>query len=182
MDTPALDVADDTGVEHAATQPCPACGEEIRQAAKKCRFCGHFLDAALERRRRRRGQQPKVDSLEGLSSLLILLGIPGFAVCFGHVCMAGHWDHPPYPAWHTLSDAAWPLLFLGGGLAAGFSRTAWTLRALPLVAVVVSRLGMGSAGGGFWIFETPVVGALAILSVVSLGRWLLSRPWRALAD
>lgn len=30
----------------APHKPCPDCAEEVRAAARKCRFCGHMFDAA----------------------------------------------------------------------------------------------------------------------------------------
>lgn len=43
------DMGDDAG---EATRPCPACGETIKAAAKKCKFCGEFLDERLRAQRR----------------------------------------------------------------------------------------------------------------------------------
>ncbi len=37
------------------TRPCPACGEQIKAAAKKCKFCGEFLDERLRAQRRSPG-------------------------------------------------------------------------------------------------------------------------------
>jgi hypothetical protein len=34
-----------------ASKPCPYCRESIRAEARKCRFCGEFLDPALKRER-----------------------------------------------------------------------------------------------------------------------------------
>lgn len=37
------------------TRPCPSCGESIKAAAKKCKFCGEFLDDRLRAQRRSPG-------------------------------------------------------------------------------------------------------------------------------
>lgn len=34
-----------------STRPCPACGEMIKTAASKCRFCGEVFDPALKKRK-----------------------------------------------------------------------------------------------------------------------------------
>lgn len=39
--------------------PCPYCAEPIKQAARKCRHCGEFLDEELARQRR--SPEPEYD-------------------------------------------------------------------------------------------------------------------------
>lgn len=46
-----LPPADSGGVE-GDQRPCPSCGEQIKSAAKKCKFCGEFLDERLRAERR----------------------------------------------------------------------------------------------------------------------------------
>jgi uncharacterized RDD family membrane protein YckC len=46
----------DVGKAEGPERPCPSCGEQIKTAAKKCKFCGEFLDAGL--RAQRRGAVP----------------------------------------------------------------------------------------------------------------------------
>lgn len=41
--------SDDENDASDAQRPCPACGEEIKKDARKCRFCGEILDPSLKR-------------------------------------------------------------------------------------------------------------------------------------
>ena len=56
------------GTEPGDTKPCPWCGEKIHVQAKKCRFCGEFLDG-----RPRAGSGGGADD-ESLTVWLILFG------------------------------------------------------------------------------------------------------------
>ena len=42
-------------VADPSRRPCPACGEMIAEAARKCRHCGEIFDEDLKRRSRRKG-------------------------------------------------------------------------------------------------------------------------------
>lgn len=74
----------------ADTRPCPSCGEQIKAAAKKCKFCGDFLDERL--RAQRRSPSAPVGRLASpwtrfAAALLdnILVGTPVMALVFGGV-------------------------------------------------------------------------------------------------
>lgn len=41
-----------SGAAAGPQRPCPSCGEQIKAAAKKCKFCGEFLDERLRAQRR----------------------------------------------------------------------------------------------------------------------------------
>ena len=70
--------------ESGDRKPCPVCGEMIKEAARKCRFCGEILDATL-------GAEP-VDpelikrfrrEIHGLGGIWIFFGICGLALAAG---------------------------------------------------------------------------------------------------
>jgi hypothetical protein len=65
--------------DEADTKPCPNCGEEIRAIARKCRFCGEYLDPSLK---------PQTDAVErmllpvGRTATAIISGYMGLFACF----------------------------------------------------------------------------------------------------
>ncbi len=63
--------SDDEGDAADARRPCPACGEEIMQDARKCRFCGEVLDPSLKRKS---GSKKRSSSRSGASQPTADLG------------------------------------------------------------------------------------------------------------
>ena len=103
-------------------------------------------------------------------AIAILLVGPLYFICgTTHVCMAGHMQHPPYPLWQYLMDAAWVFAFI---VAAVFCwRSNLRLRKtifLLVVLLFLSRLSLGSGGGGLFILEFPILVTLMVLAVRNL--------------
>jgi hypothetical protein len=70
-------------------RPCPMCGEEIRENAAKCRFCGEVLDPKLRGRRKRSRSGGRYDDEEDMTGWEWALGIllPGIGCIVGIVWM-----------------------------------------------------------------------------------------------
>lgn len=103
------------------------------------------------------------------AAVAVLAGSPSFLVCFGHVCMAGHMKHPPYPLWHFVSDWLWLTLFVSAGVVALASdfRHRYVF-SLSCLLMPVLRLGLGSLGGGGLLIEFPAWITIATMSTRGL--------------
>jgi hypothetical protein len=111
------------------------------------------------------------NNLRKASSILALVGCPGFVFCFMlHICMAGHMRHPPYPVWHYISDFVWLISYLLAGILAISSNiTCRKSYSFVLLFLCLSRL-LGSGGGGFIIFELPALIFVIINSIQGFRR------------
>jgi hypothetical protein len=86
--------------------------------------------------------------------------------------------HPPYPTWHHLSDATWPV-FLVVGVCAGLLSVEWRsiiLSVLMLIAVISWKVDLGLRSWGPFV-SIPLGTIVAVLSVLSLGRSFSHQGW-----
>ena len=80
--------------------------------------------------------------------------------------MGGHMRHPPYASWHFAADLWWVAMFLCAAIAAARSNIQRRFVYTGVFTfLVVGRLVLGSAGGGFMILEIPAIIWLTIVSV-----------------
>lgn len=152
--------------DSAITTTCHACGEQVQAAALKCRHCGVWFDRAAEKAHRRATMPRPAPSARLRAAAGLLLGAtPFYLWCsFTHVCMAGHFDHPPYPWWEFANEALWTgpfvlacVLAIGGG---------GPLRGLAIGALVVARWIVGDV----MPLDIALHLGLAIAAVVTLAR------------
>jgi hypothetical protein len=89
------------------------------------------------------------------AGLIWTVGMVGSFWCFTHhVCLCGHMQHPPYPAWHYGLDAGWALCLAVAAVWTRLSRVSLCLAFAVLSSFVLSyRFLFGSFGGmhGWWL-------------------------------
>jgi hypothetical protein len=105
------------------------------------------------------------------AAVLLLASLPAYIACGAlHICMAGHMQHPPYPAWQYATDGVWVV-----GLAVGAILSAINFRRMTrsatagAAALWVSRLLLGSGGGIFFLLELPAIVVVLVAAVFNLG-------------
>ena len=105
-----------------------------------------------------------------IASLALLIGCPFYVLCaFRHICMAGHMQHPPYPAADLIIDAVWIGGFiLAGGLSWKSNLHLRRTTHLLVLLLLLSRLLLGSGGGILFLVELPILVMLLIVSIRNL--------------
>jgi hypothetical protein len=85
------------------------------------------------------------------AGLIWTFGIMGSVWCFSHhVCMCGHMQHPPYPAWHYTLDASWALCLVAAAVWTRLFRASSCLAFAALSSFVLSyRFLCGSFGATY---------------------------------
>ena len=98
---------------------------------------------------------------------LFLCGTPSYILCtFAHTCMAGHLAHAPYPTWHWISEFLWLSCYTSSAVLS--FRTKIKKRLWYLIGgafLILSRIVLGSGGGGLLLVELPLVIYLIALSL-----------------
>lgn len=148
------------------TRTCCACGEQVMVTALKCRHCGVWFDRAAEKAHRRAATPRAAPSPRLRAAAGLLLGAtPFYLWCsFSHVCMAGHFDHPPYPWWEFANEALWTAPFVGAAVLAVVG--GGPLRGVAVAALVVARWFVGD----LMPLDTALHLGLVIGAVVTLVR------------
>jgi hypothetical protein len=95
-----------------AMKDCPICGESILAVARKCRYCGEYLDPKA-----RPGEPTKSRVAVESGKLALLSLFPGLGILFGVFAVIcggiGLWQLKRHPGLEGKSDA-WQGIIIGG--------------------------------------------------------------------
>ncbi len=88
---------------------------------------------------------------------VLLAGLPYLYCGMTHVCMAGHFRHPPYPPGQVANDVVWVSGFVAAAFLFHRARVRHRLLlALVLLFLVAMRLLLGGLGGADLFIGAPV--------------------------
>ena len=100
-------------------------------------------------------------------AILTVLGSPSYVLCFlWHVCIGGHMQHGPYSAIEWINDLLWTGCFAAVIV---FSITVHAKRravfCVGSIALVLSRLVLGSLGGRSALVELPLLVVMNVYAI-----------------
>jgi hypothetical protein len=99
--------------------------------------------------------------------ILTLAGTPSYVACFlWHICMDGHMQHGPYPLYHWISDFWWMACFASVFVfSLKMNAKRRVLSWAGSIFLILSRIGLGSGGGGNVLIELPLLVAMDIYAI-----------------
>jgi HEAT repeat protein len=113
---------------------------------------------------------PSTDRRRIVTSIAILLAVPGYVICgLRHICMAGHMHHPVYPPIHWLNDVFWLCAMAVAAVFCWKSNLRFKRSVfLGLIALAASRLLLGSGGSLLFLIEIPILAGVVLAALIGL--------------